>query len=156
MTTTSHFDRDLGISLERPSDWQVGRTDDFTVVLLAPPITGYRSNLGFSRADPPALTPAVLEATLATARAQQHDEYPGFVELGEVRFVQDGCPAVLQIYRWQPPDVPEPFTQVFGLVLTTDHGLLEINGATLMSLEGQALPAFEAIVRSIRFIPPER
>jgi len=156
MTTTSHFDRDLGISLERPSDWEVGRTADFAVVLLAPPVAGYRSNLGFSRADPPALTPAVLDATLAAARAQQHAEYPAFVEVGEVRFTQDGCPAVLQIYRWQPPEAREPFTQVFGLVLTAHHGLLEINGATLHSLEERALPAFEAIVRSIRFIPRAR
>ncbi len=60
---------------------------------------------------------------------------------------------MLQIYRWKPAEAPEPFTQVFGLVLTNDHGLLEINGATLQSLQEQALPAFDSIVRSIRFIP---
>jgi hypothetical protein len=153
MNTVSHFDRALGISLERPADWQIGSTEDFPLALLAPVDAGYRSNIGFSRGDPPALTDEVLDATLAAARAQQAAEYPGFDELSEVRFVQDGHPAVLQLYRWQPPGAPEPFTQIFALVLTRDHGLLEINGATLRSLEPRALPALEAIVRSIRFIP---
>jgi len=154
MSGVSHFDRGLGISLERPADWEVGRTDDFPLALLAPAEAGYRSNIGFSRAEPPATTPEVLDATLAVARDQQRAEYPGFEELGEARFEQDGFPAVLQLYRWQPPGAPEPFTQIFALVLTRDHGLLEINGATLRSLEERALPALQAIVRSIRFIPP--
>ncbi len=156
MKMASHFDRGLGISFEHPADWQVGQTDAFAVAVLAPVEAGYRSNVGFSRADPPALTPAVLEATLAAAQAQQQAEYASFVELGVVRFEQDGCPAVLQLYRWQPAGAAEPFTQLFALVLTPHHGLLEINGATLRSLEERALPALEAIVRSVRFIPADR
>ena len=153
MTVVSHFDRGLGISLERPSDWEVGRTDAFPLLLLAPAESGYRSNLGFSRGEAPSASPAVLDATLALAREQQRADYPGFDELAVLRFEQDGFPALLQLYRWQPPGAAEPFTQLFALVLTRDHGLLELNGATLHSLEARALPALEAIVRSIRFIP---
>jgi hypothetical protein len=153
MTLVSHFDRGLGISLEHPDDWQVGRSAAFPLVLLAPIASGYRSNVGFSRSEPPSTSPDVLDATLAIARDQQRADYPGFEELADLRFEQDGFPARLQLYRWQPPGAAEPFTQLFGLVLTRDHGLLEINGATLRSLEASALPALEAIVRSIRFIP---
>jgi hypothetical protein len=154
MSVVSHFDRGLGISLERPSDWEVGRTDAFALVLLAPAESGYRSNLGFSRGLPPSTNPDVLDATLAIARDQQRTDYPGFDELAVLRFDQDGFPALLQLYRWQPPGAAEPFTQLFALVLTRDHGLLELNGATLRSLEPHALPVLESIVRSIRFIPP--
>jgi hypothetical protein len=153
MTVVSHFDRGLGISLEHPDDWEVGHTDAFALVVVAPPEAGYRSNLGFSRGEPPSTSPDVLDATLEIARDQQRTGYPGFEELAVLRFEQDGFPALLQLYRWQPASAVEPFTQLFALVLTRDHGLLEINGSTLRSLEASALPALEAIVRSIRFIP---
>ena len=156
MTVVSHYDATLGISIERPADWDVASTPDFTLLVLAPPASGYRSNLGFSRSTPPSQDPAVLDATLDLARAQQATAYPDCGELGVQRFEQDGFPALLQLYRWQAPGAPEPFTQVFGLVLTRDHGLLELNGATLQSLEAQALPAIDAMIRSIRFIPRAR
>lgn len=149
----SHFDRALGVSLVAPPTWQRGRTDDFAMVFLAPPEAGYRSNLGFSRADPPTLTAAVMAATIATAREQQRTAYPGFVELAAEPREVDGHPAFVQRYQWQQAGAPEPFVQVFGLVLTKDHGLLELNGATLRSLADRILPIFDDIIASIRFIP---
>lgn len=149
----SHFDPELGISLEAPAGWERGRTGDFPLLMLAPRESDYRSNLGFSRADEPAPDAQLMEQTIAASRAQQREEYPSFVELGEQRFEIDGCRAFVQTYRWQPPSAPQPFVQVFGVVLTPAHGLVELNGATLQSLAERTLPIFDRILASIRFIP---
>lgn len=152
----SHYHAGLGISLLVPPPWQRARTDQVPLVFIAPVEAGFRSNLGFMRAppDPAAPPPAeALAAAIARAHAERSAEYPGFMEIAARHLVVDGRAAFLQRYRWHPPEVPQPFAQLFGLVVTDDHGLLEINGATLDSLAARFLPLFEEIVRSIRFEP---
>lgn len=148
----SHFDRGLGISLEAPAGWERAATADFPLLVVAPREHGFRTNVGFSRAAAPP-TEEHLAQALAAARAAQVRDYPQLVVLAEDALTIDDCPAVLQRYRWQPPGAPEPLVAIFGLVRAGAHGLVEINGSTVLSLADRMMPVLDAIVRSLRFIP---
>ena len=151
--SVTYFDPKFRISLELPADWSTGHTDDFPLILLAPPEMDYRSNLGFSQSDQPIASPEALDGIIAGAKAEQLAGYSRFRQLKEERFWQDGRPAFLQQYQWQPEDAQHPFVQLFGLVLVGPDNLLEINGATLQPLAERYLPVLQKIVSSIRFIP---
>jgi len=148
----SHFHRGLGISLFLPVGWEGGSSPDFPLLAVGPVAQSYRSNLGFSRSKLPAVA-EVVDRMLEAARAQQNAEYPGFVELSAESMEIDGHPAFFQTYEWQPPDTHQPFRQWFGLVRTPDHGLIEVNGATLRSLATTVEPRVLEILHSARFIP---
>jgi hypothetical protein len=149
----SHFDPSLSISVVAPVGWERERTEEFPLFLLAPREGDYRSNLGFSRAAAAEATPALMAAAIAGARAQQKAEYARFEELAASDFELDGAPAFLQHYRWQPDGAAQPFMQLFGLVQTDAHGLIEINASTLQSLAEHVLPVIGSIIESVRFIP---
>lgn len=149
----SYFDPRFRISLALPADWSAGHTDDFPLILLAPPAMDYRSNLAFSQSSQEIDSPEALDGIIAAAKAEQLAGYPRFRQLKEERFWQDGRPAYLQRYQWQPEDAQHPFVQLFGLVLVGPGNLLEINGATLQPLAERNLPVLRKIVSSIRFIP---
>lgn len=151
----SYFDPQFRISLELPADWAAGHTDDFPLILLAPVTMDYATNLGFSQSDQAIDSPADLDAIIAGVKAEQAAEYERFHQLKEERFWQDGRPAYLQTYRWQPDDAQHPFVQLFGLIVVAPGYLLELNGATLEPLSDDYLPILHQMVRSIRFIPEE-
>ncbi|HCH61196.1 MAG TPA: hypothetical protein DFR83_00230 [Deltaproteobacteria bacterium] len=149
----SHFHRALGISLTAPKAWTAAATEVFPLLLLAPLRDTIRSNVGFSRsAVPPTATDAV-DRILAATRKEQEADYSGFVERSVESLQVDGFPTILQTYRWQPIDAPEPLHQWFGLIHTASHGIIEINAFTVASHAGQVTPTVRAIVDSIRFIP---
>jgi len=149
----SMFDPLLGLSVEAPDGWAQHSTEDFPFLLLAPREADYSSNLGFSRSGDPSPSPEGMQRAIAAARAEQEAEYPGFIHLAERHGEVDGFPAYIQIYSWQPESAPQPFVQIYGLVLTERNGLIEINGATLATLSATVLGQFDAIIASIRFIP---
>lgn len=141
---------DFGISLDLPDGWAIAATPDFPFLLLAPAERGYRSNLGFSRSEQRHSTADDMENAIAAAHADQKANYEQFAQTDERRFELDGCRAYLQTYTWKPDTAPEPFVQVYGLVLTDHNRLIEINGATLSSLSSRMLPQFELILQSMR------
>ena len=149
----SHFHRALGISLTAPSAWTATTTDAFPLLLLAPLRDTIRSNVGFSRSAVPPTAPDAVDRILAATREEQNAEYMGFVERSLESIQVDGYPTVLQTYRWQPFDAPEPLHQWFGLIHTASHGIIEINAFTVASHAGQVAPEVRAIVESTRFIP---
>lgn len=148
----SHFDRGLGISVEAPADWERGATADFPLLLVAPREHDFRSNVGFSRAAAPP-TEEAMAAAIAAARAAQARDYPQLEVLDESVLTLDGQPAYVQHYQWRPPGAAEPLVAIFGLVRAGEHGLVEINGSTVLSSAGARVPEMIALVRSLRFIP---
>jgi hypothetical protein len=72
--------------------------------------------------------------------------------LKEEQIWQDDCPAYVQLYEWQAPEVDEMFEQMLCLILAPEHGLLAIYGTTLQSLRETYLPVFEHVIGSMRFI----
>ncbi len=146
-----HHHAGLGIAVAFPEGWQAVSTLDFPLLVLAPETDGYRSTLGFSRSQAPA-TPEVVQRVLAASRAEQEADYPGFVEQGLRQRTVGGHPAWVQTYVWQPPSVPQPFWQWFGLVMTPSHGLVEFNGATLQSLAEPLEEAMFEVLDSVQFV----
>ncbi len=149
----SYFDPQFRISVKLPEDWSAGHTDEFPLIFLSPAEMGYRSNLGFSQSDQEIDSPEALDAIITAAKAEQADSYQQFIQVSEGRLWQDGRPAYLQQYQWQPEGAQYPFVQLFGFILAGPGQLLEINGATLLPLAERYLPALRKIVTSIRFIP---
>ena len=45
---TSHFDKELSVSIKVPVEWEVGKNDDFKLLILSPPIDGFRANVGIN------------------------------------------------------------------------------------------------------------
>ena len=148
----SYFDKGLSISLEIPAEWQVHHDEDFPLSLLAKPVKGYQANMTFSHMGIESPRIEVLQEAIAETKQEQTADYPSFRQLKEEQVWQDDCPAYVQLYEWQAPEVEEKFEQMLAMILTPEHGLFAIYGTTLQSLRADYLPIFEHVIGSMRFI----
>lgn len=142
----------LGITLQAPDTWSRADHPLVALLLLAPPLDGYRQNVGFSTKaiDPPteARFRAFVDATLEThARTYaEHEELDrGFVEVG-------GRAAAAVHYRWRPPELGRPLESLFVAVPTGPDRLVEIDASALALGEDPLLVA-RWILATVRFVP---
>lgn len=149
----SYYDKALGISLEMPSTWETGRSEDFPLVILGPETQDYRSNLSFDRTPLAVPDPERLAEIIAATHEDQKRDYPDFVQANEERLFIDQRPAYWQEYTWTAPETNRRYTQVFGLIVTDPDHVIDFHGATLPDLQDEYIPLFRRIVDSIRIIP---
>lgn len=154
----SYFDPGLALSLHVPVGWRIGSNDDFALLLAEDEMLDddYRTNVGFNtRRGNSAISREIFEGIIERTKAAQHDEYPGFAEIGERRASLSGLPAWLQQYRWAEPETGLGLTHVLALVIYDEATLLEVNGSTLTSTEQEVMPGLIDIVASVRHIPSD-
>ncbi len=149
----SYFDADLMLSIDLPVDWEVGTTDGFPLVVLAPEQHGFRANAGFSerRIEPPGKDGFL--AAIEQLKAEQATDFAGYELVGERRSVQDGCPAYMLRCRWDLEEPPVRVAQVAALFAVSTGRLVEVHCTALAELEPQYVAGFRALLDSLRFIP---
>jgi hypothetical protein len=149
----SYFDPELRLSIELPADWDIGSTDEFPLVVLAPLERGFRANAGFSdRAlDPP--TKEGFIAAIEQLKSEQADDFERYEVVGERRSVQDGCPAYMVRCRWDLEQGPTRVVQIAALYAVGSVRLVEVHCTALAELESVYLPMFQRLLDSLRFIP---
>lgn len=147
----AYFDQEMGLSLQMPSDWDAAETNQFPLVLLAPPEDGFRANMGFgvSPMNPP--TPEHLQHIITRTRHDRQQDYDHFEFINEARFMHRGFPGHIERYRWTLDNTGAALQQVFALILTGPDALYNIHGTTLEQHADKYVPLFEQIVYSIRF-----
>lgn len=148
----SYFDPDLRLSIELPATWDIGSTDEFPLVLLAPDEGGFRANVGFSdRAiDPPGKHG--FTAAIEQLKTEQADDFDSYELAGERRLVHDGRPGFMLRCRWDLEHGPTRVAQIAALYAVSDERLVEVHCTALAELESSYLPAFHALLDSLRFI----
>jgi len=148
----SHFDPDLMVSIELPDDWDIGSTDEFPLLLLAPIDQGFRANVGFSQRalDPP--TEEGFLAAIDQLKTEQARDFDGYELVGERRHVQDGWPAYLVRCRWDLEEGPTRVAQVAALYAVGPTRIVEVHSTALVALETSYLPVFQQILDSMRFV----
>lgn len=152
MSDKSYYDDDIGVSLQMPTNWEAGATDQFPLILMAPPENGFRANLSFSIKDLNPPTPEHLQQTIDAARASRQDSYDGFELVSEQRVMIDNFPGHIERYHWTMDHTGQAMTQLFALILTGPDALYGMHGTCLRDAEDTYVPAFESIIQSMRFI----
>ncbi len=147
----AYFDQELGLSLQMPVDWEAAETNEFPLVLLAPPEDGFRANVGFGISALHPTTPEHLQQVITRTRQDRQRDYENFEFINEARFMQTGYPGHIERYSWTLETNGAALEQVFALILTTPDTMYNIHGTTLRQYTAQYLPIFEHIIFSIRF-----
>ncbi len=149
----NYFDAHLRVSLELPADWDIGSTDEFPLVVLAPEASGFRANAGFSDR---ALRPSTQEgfvAAIEQLKSEQAADFGHYQLVSERRVVQDGCPGYLLRCRWDLEQGPTRVAQVAALYAVGTERLVEVHCTALAELESMYFTMFRRLLHSLRFIP---
>lgn len=155
MMKKSYYDKDVGVSLEMPAEWDAAASEHFALILLAPSKQRFRPNLSFvvKSLKPP--TPEHLQQMIDKARKDREASYQGFALVSEERLMQDNYPGHLEVYHWEMDETGTPLTQIFVLILTGPDALYSLHATCLREQETTYLPIFREIIASLRFTPSE-
>ena len=146
-----HHDEGLEVALEVPEGWEVTSSEEFPLLLLAPVEQEFRANVGVNRSplDPP--TVEHLADVVEEVRAKRAAEGRTVVLEGERPLVQDGAAGWLLRSRWLPDEPPVEVVQIAGMFLTDAGQLYQVHCTTLAATAEVHLPAFKAVLDSLRF-----
>ncbi len=153
MPNKSYYDPDIALSLEMPTDWDAAATDQFPLLLIAPPEQDFRANLSFSVQEFDPSTPEHLQWVIDQTRADRSRTFVDFQLISEQRIMQDNFPGHLEHYHWTMDDSGLPMTQLFALILTAPNALYGLHATCLQATENRYVPIFMNIIHSLRFIP---
>jgi hypothetical protein len=153
MPNKSYYDPDIAISLEMPLDWDAAASDQFPLLLLAPPQDNFRANMSFSVQELDQPTPEHFKAVIRQTHADRRRTFTDFQLVSEKRILQDNFPGHIEHYHWTMDDTHIPMTQLFALILIGPDALYGIHATCLRDTEQTYLPIFNAIIHSLRFIP---
>ena len=152
MPNKSYYDADVGLSLEMPTDWDAAASDQFPLLLIAPPEQDFRANLSFSIQELIPPTPEHFRLIIKETRADRRRDFVDFELFSDQHILQDNFPGHIEQYHWKMDETHVHMTQLFSLILTGPDALYGLHGTCLQSTEDHYLPIFIAIIRSIRFI----
>lgn len=146
------YDEDTSISLVLPEEWHAGKHKDFDFMIIGPSNKGYKSNIGFSLKEIGPLTPEVLDKIISNTKKDQVKNYNEFEEVQSSKKMINEHPIWIQQYRWKDEESGMHFSQILMLAVLEEELLLEVNGATLESIEKEFIPHMVQIVESFRYI----
>lgn len=150
---SSYFNQELQISLEAPSGWSAGKTDDFELLLIGEPENKYRANLGINVRSLETASQAELEKIIRETQRSQAANLNGFRQSRDQTLMVDNRPAYIRFYEWRDQSLGLQFSQLQALILVTEDTVYTVDGSSLKELEDKYLPILEHMVHSIRFIP---
>ena len=143
----------LNIQMDVPVGWEAERVEQFALIFFAPAHDGYRVNLGFNigRLDPPVLDS--LKTLIDDTQAEQQRTYNEYALTRGEAWLLDGYPAYTRHYTWHDTGTDLRFAQIQAFVYYEPH-LYVIDGSSLQQHADTYLPMFDAIIRSLHFLPP--
>lgn len=145
------FDKEMMLRLDVPEGWQVGTTQDFLRLYLAPEEAGFQANLGMNVNPSNEAKPEAMDRLLAETDQEQQSQDKSYRQTGYEKVVIDGNPARLRYYERRLAEPGREVSQVQALILKGALALV-IDAACLKELEAEYLPVFERMIKSIRFV----
>lgn len=156
-TWTSFFEKEISISVRLPIDWNIGKSEDFQLLLLAPEVNGYSVNVAINQHEFKGEL-SDFEKAIASSNARMETEYPEYEKKQELQCWIDGCPAYHQVYSWKSDEEGDDtiYVQTLTLIYDMASTITEVNGTTLKTLPAENLTLLEDIVGSIRLIDKQQ
>jgi hypothetical protein len=150
----NYYDQDLRLALHVPPNWDIASTDEFTLILLAPEVDGFRANMSFlvNPFDP--ATPEHLEQVIAETRQDRLATYQDFDLRYEDRLLVNDAPTHVEYYHWRMDETDLPLGQMFALLVTFQRELYSLHATTLREHETLYEPIFREILLSLQFGEP--
>ena len=147
---------DLLISLLAPVGWDIDIVDDLKFRMLGPldEAADYRPTISFQLGEPETAGRAWFDSFTAAAEQQLRETRPGY-ELVRTEGYQLSSLAPLHAiwYRWHAPE-GYAFSQLQAFVWAGSTRMYVINAATLQHLEERDFPIYDAMLHSLRLLPP--
>ncbi len=151
------YDELFHLTLDLPQGWQVGITDEFPLLLVAPtqPNGTPVANLGIARSvlEPPSSDG--FDQLIADTKADQPNVYDNYHHVYDKNWLQDGYPAYLQRFRWHSSDDDNThglhFAQILAMVWAGADVLYDIHATTHTERADEYIPIIEHIIQSLVF-----
>lgn len=154
-----YFNQPLGLMMEVPSEWQGQMVDVNHLRISAPELPdhgGYRPGMSIRRGHPGPEFNEGLDKVISASGQEMAASYPEFSLVKEEHLrMGENSPAFVRYYQWRDARTGLHFSQIQAIVLWAKDVLFLINAATLKEVESQSLPIFDAILRSLRTLPPQ-
>ena len=130
----SYFHKEFSISLLKPEDWKIESKDIFPLILFAPKESGFSANIGFikSQLHPP--SSEHLRKKIAEIKQNQKLQYANFAQIYEKEIWLDSYPAYFQQFEWTSKKYNKNLSHIFGLIMTGEDALFEVNASSLKEL----------------------
>lgn len=146
---------DLLLSLLAPRGWEVRALDEFNLGLFSDvDDDGHRANITFTMGEPEEPGTAWFERFGRAAAGQLAATLDGYEELGREEFRLSSRARVVAVTYRQHAEGADPTSHLQAYVWADSYRMYVVNGATRRETEERDLPLFEAVLRSIRVLPP--
>lgn len=144
---------DLGIDIAAPTAWSFTTDDEAAdAVFSADEAHGFRTNVALTldRLDPP--TPERFEQIITELPGMLADRHGNAEVQLDRRFAQEGMPAWLVRYSWQPDGAEHAFEQVMALIVVDleQGAVVQFDASTITPLADEHLPLVQAMLGSVR------
>lgn len=146
------YDEIFHLMLDLPTGWQVGITDEFPLLLIAPVVNGSpEATLGISRSvlEPP--DEAAYDAIIEDTKADQPRVYQDYEHIYDKHWLQDSYPAYLQRFEWNNPEDEQAMVQILAMIWAGGDVLYDIHATTPKTHAERLVPIIEHIITSLEF-----
>jgi len=151
-TRFSFYNEELSISINVPIGWDVVKSNDFPLALLAPEKEDFRVNVGFNLYQLPGEDKDKFEQAIQSTKKVLKDEYDQYQLINEEQVWIDGYPAYHQENSWVDEDMDQGYFQTLTLIYVLPDRLYEIIGTSLLAEKEEHIERLRAIIDSFRFI----
>jgi hypothetical protein len=146
-----HHAEEIGLELDVPDGWDIERSDELPILLMAPTESGFRANIGVSTG--PLVPPSAerLAEVVAQAKQLRAETAEGYEIEDEWRLLHEGAAGWIVRARWKLDEPAITVVQVSALFLTRSGTLYQVNCTALADLASDYLPAFAEVLESLHF-----
>ncbi len=155
-TFASLSSEDRLLSLLDPVGWDIDLIDDLKFRMLGPHDADhdYRPTISFQLGEPETPGRAWFDQFGAAAEKQLQELRPGYELVRTEQYTLSSlAPVHATWYRWHAPE-GYAFSQVQAFVWGDSTRMYVVNGATLQHLEARDFPIYDAMLHSLRLLPP--
>ena len=154
----SYFNPEIRVSILVPPGWKGQVVHEAQFRLFGAPESrydDYRPTMSYLFARPEGYGANWLEPVIAQSARDMRQEYHQFRLEQEARFtLSSGLPTYVRWFEWQDEDSGLHFSQLQSFMRASAVSMYLVNAATLKPLKNDHMPAFEAVLKSTRIIPP--
>jgi hypothetical protein len=147
---------DLLLSLRAPVGWDIDILDELKFRMLGPldAPSDYRPTVSFQLGEPESPGRDWFDAFGPAAQAQLRETRTSFELVRTETYTLSSLAPVYAIwYRWHSPE-GYAFSQVQAFIWGGSSRMYVVNGATLQHLEARDFATYDAMLHSIRLLPP--
>jgi hypothetical protein len=147
---------DLLLSLKGPVGWDIDIIDEAQFRMFGPrdEAADYRPTISFQLGEPETAGRTWFESFADAAQQQLSETRPGYELIRVERYTLSSMAPLHAIwYRWHSPE-GYAFSQVQAFVWAGSSRMYVSNAATLQHLESRDFPIYDAMLHSLRLLPP--